>query len=101
MPQGFNRVFQGMRWQYCLTVSNRQHMVAPLKGALERGRCASLKPWEPLQVVIRGKVCRVVGHGGMNMHMIDITDVPDAKVRAARLAHRSQRSAHSAAPTNC
>ena len=32
-------------------------------------------------MVIRGKVCRVVGHGGMNMHMIDITDVPEAKVR--------------------
>lgn len=94
MPQGFNRVFQGMRWQYCLTVSNRQHMVAPLKGALERGRCASLKPWEPLQVVIRGKVCRVVGHGGMNMHMIDITDVPDAKVGL-----RAWPIALSAAPT--
>ena len=47
-------------------------------------------------MVIRGKTCKVVGHGGMNMHMIDITDVPDAKVRlrAACLAQRSQRSAH-------
>ena len=47
-------------------------------------------------MVIRGKVCMVVGHGGMNMHMIDITDVPDAKVRlrAACLDQSLQRSAH-------
>jgi hypothetical protein len=35
----------------------------------------------PLQVVIRGQVCKVVGYGGMNMHMIDITSVPDAEVK--------------------
>ena len=54
-------------------------------------------------MVIRGKVCRVVGHGGMNMHMIDITDVPDAKVRlrAACLAQRSQRSAHNLLEHHC
>ncbi|CAK0783713.1 hypothetical protein CVIRNUC_006912 [Coccomyxa viridis] len=39
------------------------------------------------EVVIRGKVCRVVGHGGMNMHMIDITDVPDAKVGDLVMMH--------------
>ena len=33
-----------------------------------------------LQVVVRGKLCKVVGYGGMNMHMIDITSVPDARV---------------------
>lgn len=35
----------------------------------------------PLQVVIRGQVCKVVGYGGMNMHMIDITSIPDAQVK--------------------
>ena len=45
-------------------------------------------------MVIRGKVCMVVGHGGMNMHMIDITDVPDAKVGL-----RAWPIALSAAPT--
>ena len=33
-----------------------------------------------IQVVVRGKVCPVVGYGGMNMHIIDITSVPDAEV---------------------
>ncbi len=38
-------------------------------------------PFLVVQVVIRGKVCPVVGYGGMNMHMIDISSVPDARVR--------------------
>ena len=42
-------------------------------------------------MVIRGKVCQVVGHGGMNMHIINITGVPDARVRlcAACLTQRA------------
>ena len=34
-----------------------------------------------VQVAVRGKVCPVVGYGGMNMHIIDISSVPDAEVR--------------------
>ena len=33
-----------------------------------------------VQVVVRGKLCSVVGYGGMNMHMIDISAVPEARV---------------------
>ena len=35
----------------------------------------------PVQVVVRGRVCNVVGFAGMNLHMVNITSVPDAAVR--------------------
>jgi alanine racemase len=33
-----------------------------------------------LQVVVRGKVVPVVGYGGMNLHIIDVSTVPEAQV---------------------
>lgn len=37
------------------------------------------------QVVVRGVVVPTVGYGGMNMHMVDISKVPDAQVRRNQL----------------
>ena len=56
------------------------HYQSSRLGTFPRLTSAQHQPEFEVQVVVRGKLCKVVGYGGMNMHMIDITSVPDARV---------------------
>ena len=63
-----------MRWFSCTSTVFLAARFSLLAGRLNLSPPTKFKAFVHAQVVVQGKVRKVVGYGGMNMHMIECED---------------------------